>query len=59
MARYYGWRGFSALPDDVIAFAWSAPMRELGTKIGISDVALQKLFASLGVTPPPQGPWSC
>lgn len=58
MYRYYGWNGFSALPDDVIAFAWSAPMRELGPKIGISDVALRKMFVSLGVTVPPQGHWN-
>jgi hypothetical protein len=58
MYRYYGWRGISVLPDDLVKFAWSAPMRELGPKIGISDVALRKLLVSLGVTLPPQGHWN-
>ena len=58
MHHNYGWRGISVLPDDLIAFAWSAPMRELGPKIGISDVALRKLFVGHGVPPPPQGHWN-
>lgn len=58
MNRDYGWRGILVLPDDLIAFAWSAPMRELAPKIGISDVALRKLFVRHGVPPPPQGHWN-
>jgi len=50
--------GFLALPEDAIAFAWSAPMRELAPEIGISDVALRKLFNTLGIVTPPQGHWN-
>lgn len=49
---------FLAEPRDVIAFAWSAPMRDLAQKIGISDVALRKLLRSQGVATPPQGHWN-
>src|SRR4051812_45930987 len=58
MSRYYGLRGVLVLPDDLIAFAWSAPMRDLAKKIGISDVGLRKLLTSHGVTLPPQGHWN-
>lgn len=58
MYRHWGWNGISVLPDDLIAFAWSAPMRELAQKIGISDVGLRKLLVSHGVTLPPQGHWN-
>lgn len=58
MSRYYGWRGILVHPDDLIAFAWSAPMRDLAKKIGISDVGLRKLLTSHGVTLPPQGHWN-
>lgn len=50
--------GFLALPQDVAAFAWSAPMRELAKSIGISDVALRKLLVAQGIAPPPQGHWN-
>lgn len=49
---------FLAMPEDVIAFAWSAPMRELAAKVGISDVGLKKLLRSFGFEPPPQGYWN-
>ena len=49
---------FLALPEDVIAFAWSAPMRELATRIGISDVGLKKLLRSQDIPTPPQGHWN-
>ena len=49
---------FLALPEDVIAFAWSAPMRELARRIGISDVGLRKLLRSQGIVTPPQGHWN-
>jgi len=35
---------FMVSPDDLIAFAWSAPMRELAAKVGLSDVGLRKLL---------------
>lgn len=44
--------------DDLIAFAWSAPMRELAAKVGMSDVGLKKLLTSYGVVCPPQGYWN-
>lgn len=49
---------FLALPEDVITFAWSAPMRELAARIGISDVGLKKLLRSQGIVTPPQGHWN-
>lgn len=49
---------FLALPEDVIAFAWSAPMRDLAARIGISDVGLKKLLRSSGFETPPQGYWN-
>lgn len=46
------------LPDEVQAFAWSAPMRDLAAKVGLSDVGLRKLLVAHGVVPPPQGYWN-
>ncbi|WP_287293181.1 hypothetical protein [Mesorhizobium sp.] len=43
------------LPDDLIAFAWSAPMRDLAAKLELSDVGLKKLLTRCGVASPPQG----
>lgn len=54
----YGRGNISVLPDDLIAFAWSAPMRDLAARIGISDVGLRKLLVSHGVVLPPQGHWN-
>ena len=47
-----------ALPEDIISFAWSAPMRELAAQIGISDVGLRKLLKAHGIATPPQGHWN-
>jgi hypothetical protein len=54
------WRSddFLALPEDVTAFAWSAPMRALAQTIGISDVGLKKLLRAQGIVTPPQGHWN-
>lgn len=49
---------FLALPEDATAFAWSAPLRELSGRIGISDVALKKLLNGQGILTPPQGHWN-
>ncbi|MER9442016.1 hypothetical protein NKI79_11440 [Mesorhizobium sp. M0340] len=46
------------LPDDLIAFAWSAPMRDLAAKLELSDVGLKKLLTRCGVATPPQGYWN-
>jgi len=45
-------------PAALISFAWSAPMRDLAAKIGISDVGLKKLLRSHGIVTPPQGHWN-
>lgn len=49
---------FLARPEDVLAFAWSAPMRDLAGRIGISDVGLRKLLVAQGITLPLQGHWN-
>ena len=56
----FGWRdtGILVCPDDLWAFAWSAPMRELAGKAGMSDVGLKKLLRSHGVSTPPRGHWN-
>lgn len=46
------------LPDDLIAFAWSAPMRDLAAKVGLSDVGLRKILRGFDVPLPPQGHWN-
>jgi hypothetical protein len=54
----YRWGHHRVTPDDLIGFAWSAPMRELAAQIGLSDVGLKKLLKSHGVSGPPQGHWN-
>jgi hypothetical protein len=44
--------------DHLIDFAWSAPIRELAAKTGLSDVGLRKWFVAHGVARPPQGYWN-
>lgn len=46
------------MPGDLLAFAWSAPMRDLAAKAGLSDVGLKKLLRAKGVVTPPQGHWN-
>jgi hypothetical protein len=46
------------LIDDLIAFAWSTPMRDLAKKVDLSDVGLKKLLKGYGVPTPPQGHWN-
>lgn len=58
MSNWYSRNDYLALPEDVIAFAWSAPMRNLAGKVGISDVALKKTLRRYGITTPPQGHWN-
>lgn len=55
---WYHRNEYMVLPDDLIAFAWSAPMRELAAKVGLSDVGLKKLLKGFGVVTPPQGHWN-
>lgn len=50
MRHSYSWNDILVLPDDLRAFAWSAPMRDLATKLSLSDVGLKKLLASHGTT---------
>lgn len=56
----YGYRTSEilVLPQDLQDFAWSAPMRDLAAKVGLSDVGLKKLLRSLGVVTPAQGHWN-
>ena len=58
MYGYQRWHTVSVMPDDLIAFAWSAPMRDLAARIGLSDVGLKKLLKGYGVVTPPQGHWN-
>lgn len=58
MSRYYPYNGFDAERVAVQAFAWSAPMRDLAPRIGMSDVALRKHLNRLGIVTPPQGHWN-
>lgn len=58
MRQLYGYNDIYVMPDDLRAFAWSAPMRDLAAKVGLSDVGLKKLLHSLGVPTPPQGHWN-
>ena len=56
--QLYGWNDLLVLPDDLREFAWSAPMRDLAARIGLSDVGLKKLLTACGVPTPPQGYWN-
>ncbi|WP_033922654.1 hypothetical protein [Sphingomonas sp. 37zxx] len=58
MSNWYWRHDYRAMPEDVIAFAWSEPMRDLATKFGVSDVALRKMLRKYDVTLPPQGHWN-
>lgn len=58
MSYYYGRDQFLVDPADLIAFAWSAPMRDLAAKVGISDVGLKKLLKGFEIATPPQGHWN-
>ena len=51
----YGWGHRRVALADLIAFAWSAPMRDLATRMQPSDVGLKKLLRAHGVSGPPQG----
>lgn len=54
----YGWGHRRVALADLIAFAWSAPMRDLATRMQMSDVGLKKLLRTHGVSGPPQGHWN-
>ncbi len=41
----YGWAHRRVALADLIAFAWSAPMRDLATRMQMSDVGLKKLLS--------------
>lgn len=58
MTRSYSWNDVLVLPDDLRAFAWSAPMRNLAAKLELSDGGLRKLLTRYGVASPPQGYWN-
>lgn len=50
--------GFEVTPDQLSAYAWSAPMRDLAAAVGMTDVGLRKLLVSHGVVIPGQGHWN-
>lgn len=54
----YGCHDILVLPQDLQDFAWSAPMRDLAKKVGLSDVGLKKLLKAQGASAPPQGYWN-
>jgi hypothetical protein len=54
----YSGKTIQVFPQDLQDFAWSAPMRDLAGKVGLSDVGLKKLLRSHGVVTPPQGYWN-
>lgn len=59
MSTRYGNRSdILVLPEELIAFAWSAPMRDLAAKLDISDVGLRKQLSNYDVPLPPQGYWN-
>lgn len=58
MGYTYGSSDILVLPQHLQDFAWSAPMRDLAAKIGLSDVGLKKLLKSHRVITPPQGHWN-
>ena len=58
MPNYHDAKGILVLADDLIAFAWSAPLRDLAAKLEISDVGLRKQFVRYGIPLPPQGYWN-
>lgn len=55
---YWGGNGILVHPQDLQRFAWSAPMRDLAAKVGLSDVGLKKVLRSHGITVPPRGHWN-
>jgi hypothetical protein len=44
--------------EALTAFAWSAPMRDLAGRIGLSDVGLRKILKANGIVMPVQGHWN-
>lgn len=58
MSGSQDWKAVLVLPEDLIDFAWSAPMRELASAVGLSDVGLKKQLTGHGISVPPQGYWN-
>lgn len=53
------WEGrLSVTRDNLVAYAWSAPMRELAADLGMYDTGLKKLLKTQAIFPPPQGYWN-
>lgn len=46
------------LRKEAFKLAWSAPMRDLATRFGLSDVGLKKALMRLDIPTPPQGYWN-
>jgi hypothetical protein len=58
MRQYSDLTDISVMPRDLIAFAWSAPLRDLAAQVGLSDVGLKKQLVSYGIPLPRQGYWN-
>ena len=58
MTNFVGADDFLVHPEDLQAFAWSATLRVLAEKVGLSDVGLRKILVSAGMILPPQGYWN-
>ena len=58
MRRLYGWNDILVMPEDLLAWAWSAPMRDLAAKVEMSDVGLKKLLVACGLPLPQQAYWN-
>jgi len=55
---WHGQNNLYVSPDALQQFAWSAPMRDLAAKVGISDVGLKKILKAHGIVTPPSGHWN-
>lgn len=51
------WRSLRCDPVRLRAAVWSMPVRDLAADMGVSDVAVHKACARLGVEKPPMGYW--
>lgn len=58
MTTAYSWKPILVLADDLIRFAWSAPLRDLADLVDLSDVGLRKQLVGYGIPLPPQGYWN-
>lgn len=58
MVNYHTWKPILVSANDLIRFAWSAPLRELAVLVDLSDVGLRKQLLGYGIPLPPLGHWN-